>query len=785
MEGESLEILLVEDDEGDIAIARELLSGGFDPAPAVLVRRSLSDATDELIDASFDVVVLDLGLPDSTGLSTLERVRDVAPEIPVVVLTARADVELGRKAIARGAEDYLVKGELSGALLSRSIRYGLERAEIRRSMRESRESFRAIVETVSDAVLVLSGDEIQYVSPSVRKILGYVPSEPTRQDFLDLLHPADRADVARALKAIDRAPGAHVSVECRLRHLGGDWRQLELTLRNLRSDAAIQGVVVSLKDITDRIRAERALGAARERYRTVVENALSGFYILEDGRWSYVNPRLAEILGRSRAELLGSDPLDVVDADDRPLLAEMLARHERGEGESERFTVSGTRGDGGRFRVEIQGCRARIDGTPAVMGTVRDLTERDELRTRLGRAQRLEAVGRLAGSIAHDFNNILTTIIGHVDVATEQLDEGSPASSDLAEVRRSARKGASLIRQLLAYTRRQAPRPELVHVNQALASVSRMLDRLMDEDIELQRRASDFDELVRIDPGQLEQVVVNLVINARDAIDGGGTITLSTASRELTAEEVAAVPFPMPPGSYVELTVGDDGEGMSEKALAEVFEPISGTAGEGGGGGLSLRTAYDVVKECGGFIHAESEEGVGTTLRVFLPAVEASAGEEQLTGPPGTQDPAVATARRDGRRDGRILLVEDDDAVRRTTARSLQTWGYVVHGASDGPNALALLEEGLDVELVLTDMVMPEMGGQEFARRARELVPDAEILFMSGYARERSEGEEPISDERHFIAKPFSPLELAAKVEGLLRGRRSAGGLPREAGEAG
>lgn len=760
-----LDILLVEDEEGDIALARELLSDGVDPRPAVSVRRSLADASDVLRERSFDAVILDLGLPDSQGLSSLERVREAAPETPVIVLTATEDVDVGREAIARGAEDYLVKTELSGALLSRAVRYAQERARIRRAMRESGERFRALVENFSEAVLVFSGDEIEYVSASVRNVIGYAPSEWSRRDFLDLLHRADREDVARALMAVRRAPGANVNVECRIRHLSGVWRQVELTLRNLRRNPAVRGIVVTLKDITERIGAERALTAAQERYRAVVENALTGFYVIQGGKWTYVNPRLAEILGRSREELTGGDPLDCVDPGDRDLMAEMLARHSQGEEEGVRYTVSGTRGDGDRFQVEIQGCRARIEGKPAVIGTVQDLTERAQLQERLVRAQRLEGVGQLAGGIAHEFNNVLTTIVGHLDLALEGMDGDATAAADVAEARRAARRGGSIVRQLLAYSSHQVLRPDLLHVNRALADVGLMLDRLIGEDVELRRDLSEFDELVRADPAQLEQVIVNLVVHARDAAGGGGTVTVSTTSRVMTDEDVAKLPFRMPPGSYVELSVADDGPGIGEEALGRVFEPFFRLEEGGEDRRLGLSTAYGLVKQSGGFIHVESEKGVGTAFRVFFPSVEGADGDAPVRAGERDGDPTP------GETEAVILLVEDDDAVRRTTARALQTWGYTVHGANHGRHALTLLEEGLDVDLVLTDVVMPEMGGEEFARRARALVPHAECLFMSGYEAERPEADRAARDDRRFIAKPFSPLELAAKVERLLRGR--------------
>ncbi|NIP60027.1 MAG: response regulator [Gemmatimonadetes bacterium] len=430
--------------------------------------------------------------------------------------------------------------------------------------------------------------------------------------------------------------------------------------------------------------------------------------------------------------------------------------------------MRGERGDGDRFEVEIQGIRVEIDGRPAVIGSVQDRTEQKRLTEGLVRAQRMEAVGRLSRVVAGDFNDILTGIIGHCDLALASLDDAAEERPDLEGVRRQAAKGVGQIRKLLAYSRQQVVRPRLLHPNRAIRNVSGMIDRLIGEGISVRSELSDFAEVVRIDPGQLELVVVNLVANARDAIGDDGVISIATESVDLTEEEVAHFPFEMPPGRYVELSVTDDGVGMSPETLERIFEPFFTTKDEGEGTGLGLSTVYGIVKQSDGFVHAESVEGIGSTLRVFFPARRAAPGK-----PAGSPAESYGEEVTGGGGEW-ILLVEDDEAVREATARALQTWGYRVRRAADGGEALALVEEGAEAKLVLAGVVLPDMEGEVFVERVRARHPGAQFLFMSGFSDPRSSLEKIAADPRRVIEKPFSPRELAARVEELLEGAREA-----------
>ncbi len=756
MGDEPLQILLVEDNDADIALVRKLLMEGFSTSPVVLVRRSLSGAIIALRENLFDAVILDLGLPDSWGIRSLERLRETADDVPIVVLTALDDYEVGREAIAAGADDYLLKDERSSAFLARSIRYSIERMSIRRRMRKSEERFRALVENISDAVLMLADGEIRYVTPSIRNLLGYVPSDWSPDEFVNVFHPEERDTVARALRSVGRAPGAKVSLECRTHHVGGGWRRVELTLRNLRSDPLIGGLVLTVKDVTERSEAEAARRAAEERYRTVVESAPIGFYVVQDGEITYANPHLAEILGRPAEELVGRDLLEFVDERDRPRVGETLEGHAREDGEGIQHAVRGERGDGDRFEVEIQGIRVEIDGRPAVIGSVQDRTEQKRLTEGLVRAQRMEAVGRLSRVVAGDFNDILTGIIGHCDLALASLDDAAEERPDLEGVRRQAAKGVGQIRKLLAYSRQQVVRPRLLHPNRAIRNVSGMIDRLIGEGISVRSELSDFAEVVRIDPGQLELVVVNLVANARDAIGDDGVISIATESVDLTEEEVAHFPFEMPPGRYVELSVTDDGVGMSPETLERIFEPFFTTKPVGEGTGLGLAQVYGFARQSGGTVSIQSELGKGTRVSLLLPRME-----QAVCAIPEDQDASVRAGR-----PARVLVVDDDAEVREAMVAMLDELGYQVDEAPSADDALARLADRRQpaIDILLSDVVMPgRLDGVGLAEEVQRLYPTIPIILASGYTTRIAT--EPAV---RVLAKPFSHQALAETLSEIL-----------------
>jgi signal transduction histidine kinase len=439
-----------------------------------------------------------------------------------------------------------------------------------------------------------------------------------------------------------------------------------------------------------------------------------------------------------------------------PLMAETLAGNPR-RGE---FPM---RSGGEDLFFEISLYPIRSNG--AVIGAtefIRDITDRKraekalrESERKLLQSHKLEAVGRLAGGIAHDFNNLLTVITGYADLALEKIGPAGVVLEELREMRSSAKKAAALTAQMLAFSRRQVLQPKVFSLDRLIGDMTKMLRRVIGEDIELSVRLEPSSGNVRADPAQIEQVLLNIVLNARDAMPRGGTVRVET--REVVRDAVQG-PVEVPPGRYVLLTVADTGTGMDAETLSHVFEPFFTTKEEGKGTGLGLSTAYGIVKQSGGWIYCASSLGLGTTFTIWLPQIRERAEESQAENPPhvagGTES---------------VLLVEDEASVRRFLCSVLAAAGYRMRVASNGAEALAvLLEEPAD--LVVTDMVMPRMGGKELATRVRQSYPGTKLLIISGYLSDASLSSWIRDDKLRLLSKPFGPRELLVAVRESLDG---------------
>jgi PAS domain S-box-containing protein len=505
----------------------------------------------------------------------------------------------------------------------------------------------------------------------------------------------------------------------------------------------------------------RALEKARisdSQHRLLIDESPEGIVVSDaDGRLELANPAACRMLGCGPGEIGSRDvrslfeedpggpgPAGAGDAD-----VEWHERHLVGpRGDPLPILAATKRMPGGRRLHLIQDLSARRKAEE----------ERERLQRELAHAQRVESVGRLAGGIAHDFNNILTSILGNVSFALQDLEPGHPLREPLDDAAQAARSAANLTQQLLAFSRRQMVNPRVVAVNEVVARVEKMLRRLIGEDVVLQTLLHPDAGHVRIDPGQLEQVLVNLSVNARQAMPAGGRLLIETASVALDAE-AATRRLDVPPADYVVLRVADTGKGMSGEEQQRLFEPFFTTKEMGTG--LGLATVHGIVKQNGGAITVASEEGRGSTFEVLLPRVRAPV------------EPAAEEAPASPGRGGSetILLVEDDPLVRGMAVKALRRQGYSVVPCASGVEALAALVDRADgIALVVTDVVMPDMNGRELAERLAVSHPGLKVLFASGYAEEAVAGDWIQRARIQFIAKPYTPEGLAAKVREVLDG---------------
>ena len=510
-----------------------------------------------------------------------------------------------------------------------------------------------------------------------------------------------------------------------------------------------------LRDITERKRMEAELRDSEQRYRLLFERNLAGVYrSTASGRMLECNRAFAHMMGyASPAEAL-AQPAAAFHPD-APSREQFLARLRR-EGSLLNFESQGRRKDGSLISIiENVSLLFADEGEEGILlGTVFDVTERRKLEEQLLQSQKMEAVGRLAGGIAHDFNNLLTAVAGYTELLIGQLPEEDPRRENAEEIRKAGNRAAALTHQLLAFSRRQVLEPRVLDLSAVIASMEKMLRRVIGEDIELTTSLHSGLWRTKADPAQIEQAILNLVVNARDAMPRGGQLTLETANVELDARDAA-----LQPGPHVMLAVSDTGVGMDAEQQARLFEPFFTTKERGKGTGLGLSTTYGVVKQSGGSIWVYSEPGQGSTFKIFLPRCEEPLDASPAAPPPTAPLKGTEVA----------LLVEDEPEVRRLVEKLLRIQGYTVLAASSPAEAIALARGHAEpIDILVTDVIMPGLNGRELARVLAESRPSMKVLYMSGYADAAIAQQGLLEPGTAFLSKPFTPDALARKMREVL-----------------
>jgi PAS domain S-box-containing protein len=757
---ERISVLLVEDNPADARLLREAVREVEGSLIHLTHVDTLGKALARLDQERFDVVMLDLSLPDADGLQTLVRTHTRAPAVPIVVLTGLDDEDLAIRAVREGAQDYIVKGQVTSHLLVRAMRYATERKRAVEALQRSEEYYRSLIENALDIITVLDPDgRVRYGSPSFERTLGYPQSALTGANAFDLVHPEDGPRVREMLETGTRHPGATQHFEFRLRHRNGTWRVFESIGKRFEAESSVNGYVLNSRDITERKRAEEQLRQVNDTLRAVIEASPLAIYVLDpDGRVRTWNPAAEEMFGFRAHEVLNRR-LAVVFAEDEHTFQRRLREAVNGHlatGVEQRAR----RKDGAPLDISIWNSLLK-DESGAVTGIVEavaDNTERKRLEEQFRQAQKMEAVGRLAGGVAHDFNNLLTVITGYCAMLLDQLTTNDPMAADMQQILKAAERATALTRQLLAFSRRQVVQPKIVELSALVHDMQPMLRRLLGEHIELAIRTDPDPTKVRVDPGHLEQVIVNLSVNGRDAMPNGGTLTIGTRTVELQDESAQHV-ITLRPGEYVLLEISDNGTGMDEQTLSHLFEPFFTTKEKGRGTGLGLSTSYGIVKQNHGEILVRSAPGAGSTFTIYLPlvrgAIEAPAGREgSLASYTGSET---------------ILVAEDEDDVRTVILDMLRKQGYSVLSAPNGPAALeAAANASDDIDLLITDIVMPKMSGGELARLLRADRPRLKVLFVSGYTEGAIGRSSDLEPGTAFLHKPFTPEDLARHVRELL-----------------
>ena len=540
----------------------------------------------------------------------------------------------------------------------------------------------------------------------------------------------------------------------------------EMTITPVRADGGEVTHFVAIKqDVTERKQAETALQRAEEKYRTIFQDAVIGIYQSSpEGRLLSVNRALAQMLGYESPEELIAEITDIAsqvhgDRNRREEFKGLLAAH----GVVHNFEFQAYRKDGTRVWL-LENARAVRDEQGEIRfyeGTVHDITEHKILEDQFRQAQKMEAVGRLAGGVAHDFNNALGVITGYSELLQLSLPAGDPLRKQAEEIEKAGRRAASLTRQLLAFSRKQAIQPVVLDLNSVVADIDKMLRRLIGEDINLAIVRDSKLKSVKADRGQVEQVLMNLAVNARDAMPQGGKLIIETANTELDESYVRQHSYAKV-GRYVMLTVSDTGCGMDKETQAHIFEPFFTTKEEGKGTGLGLSMVYGVVKQSDGYVSVYSEVGKGTTFRIYWPQVAAAAESVSSNQPRKTLPRGTET----------ILLVEDEESLRGLARGCLRNSGYTVLEAREGQAALDLAQKhDGPIHLLLTDVVMPGVSGRELADKLVPSRPEMKLLYMSGYTRDLVTQHGVLDRETVLLEKPFGIESLLTKVRDVLDGK--------------
>jgi PAS domain S-box-containing protein len=649
-----------------------------------------------------------------------------------------------------------------------------EHAHTESELERERALLEAVLHTSVTAIIVLDPKGRMVVAnPAAESILGLRRDELLRRTYDDPQWRPTRPD-GSAMRDEDRAfrraldgDGPVHDVRMVIERPDGERRLLSLDAAAIRDASGLPtAVVASLMDITDR---ERAAGALRENQEWL-RLALEGAHI---GTWSF-DPDSGEVRWSERtAALFGVAPNDA--PRDFAAVLEHVAPEDRER--LERTARSAIDGRSNDFVIEYRAlwpdgslhwieARGRVQRNPdgavqRLTGVAMDIDTRRQLQERVERTSRVESIGRLAGGVAHDFNNLLTAILGFGELAQSALEPGTAPHGHLERLLEAAQRGAALVRQLLAFARQSPARTEAVDLNALIDGVVRLLPRVLGEPIAVEARLAPDLPPVTVDSSQIEQVLVNLAVNARDAMPSGGRLVIAT-SLERVSEEHAQRHPDASSGEYCVLAVTDEGQGMRPEVAARVFEPFFTTKPVGQGTGLGLSTCYGIARAHGGWIEVESKPGRGSTFRVYLP--------RSLGALRAVDEPAPERA---GEGRGELLLVvEDDPAIRSLLAASLPVFGYEVCLASDGEDALAAAKSTQrPVDLLVTDLVMPRMGGRELARRLRAERPKLRVLYVSGYDAQGELQREPLGRGETFLAKPYTAAQLAGRVRDLLRGR--------------
>jgi two-component system cell cycle sensor histidine kinase/response regulator CckA len=768
-----LRILHLEDDPDYCDLVRSLLAEEKLEAEIVLVS-TRADFEAALALENFDLILADYLLPNYSGSQALSFARKQAPGTPILVVSGTIGELAAIESLNCGATDYVLK-QWSERLVP-AIRRAVQEAEERNLRRKietelirNEQAYRLIFDGNPTPMWIFDHETLAFleVNDAALRLYGYSRQEFSSMTVKDIRSPEEEPALVEYLhRLVSGGPPSRSGLAGIWRHRKKDGTQIDVEIK--WSPVSFRGRAASLtmaNDITERLRAEQALRESEQRFRDLFEGSPDAIFVEDcQGLVLDVNPAACQLHGVTRQELIGKNVSDLVPPD----LKEEAIRNFNAlvEGKLRQVEGASWTKDQRAISVEVRANRIHYAGKPAVLLHVRDATERKQaeadlrrLEEQLRQAQKMEAIGQLAGGVAHDFNNILTVIHGHASMLLSGgALTGQPARS-AQQIVQAAERAAALTRQLLTFSRRQVMQPRRLDVNGVVSNLSKMLGRILGEDITLQLSYSPQPALVQADASMVEQVLLNLAVNSRDAMPGGGQLAIRISVLEL--DEHALQPHPEArAGQFVCISVTDTGCGISPEHLPRIFEPFFTTKEVGKGTGLGLATVYGIVKQHQGWVEVKSQPGVGSTFSVFMPCLaDASQTAASTTAQPVIRGGAET-----------ILVVEDEAPVRELVCSFLASHGYRILEADCGAKAIEVWRRDRDkIDLVLTDLVMPDrMNGRELAEKLWADRPKLKVIFTSGYSADVVGKDFVLRRGLNYLQKPYHPDRLAMAVRECL-----------------
>ncbi|MBW2001372.1 MAG: PAS domain S-box protein, partial [Deltaproteobacteria bacterium] len=742
-------ILLVEDNPGDVRLIQEFLCDAKMISFQVEVAERLSDGLKALSEGRFDVVLLDLSLPDSSGLDTLEKMLSRTQQVAIIVLTGLSDEDLALEAMRKGAQDYLVKGHVDEHLLSRAIRYAIERKRAEEALRESGEKYRNILESIEEGYYeVDTAGNFSFFNDAICKMLGYTNDEVMGMNSRQYI---DKESAKRLCQTFNRVyktgePTKIFDFEIIRKDTTKGYVETSVSLMK-DAEGNSTGFRGIIRDITKRKQTKTELIQAKNFLQNILDSSIDGITTTDlQGNLIYTSPRTKDILGYVQEAAISKKGYSFYSngiKDAKTIMKELTIK-----GELRDYEMKFIRKDGEFIDINLSASLLRNEKGEVIgtLGIYRDITEKNMLENQLAQAQRVEALGTLAGGIAHNFNNLLMGIQGNASLMLLETDPAEPNYQKLKTIEQSVQSGSRLTRQLLGYAREGKYEIKPISLNQLLKETSDTFS-ITKKEIRIHQELAQDLFGIKADQGQIEQALLNLYVNATDAMPRGGDLFLKTIN--VKHKDIKKKSFKTKPGNYVLLTVRDTGTGMEKATMKRIFEPFFTTKGLAKGTGLGLASTYGIIKAHGGYIDVDSEKGHGTTFYVYLPA-----SKKRLEKPIKSTNQIIK-----GR--GTILLVDDEEIVLDASFNMLKSLGYTVLKAKGGREAVETYKENIDkINMVLLDIIMPDMSGGQAYDRMKEIDPDIKVLLSSGYNIEGQATELLAKGCNGFIQKPFNMKEL-------------------------